>query len=191
MTCKSAARDSRKDRGLAAVGCSALSVHSNWVNVDQAACKPGSVHRLATDGRPFLWDGPRGPPHATNPDGARRRACPFRGAHPYSVLLQAGLALPSLSPGTRCALTAPFHPYRGTSPEAVCFLWRYPSGYASLRLLPRADVIRRLAYVEPGLSSSSCLPAIARPPDRARLITPLCKLGDSTPCCGQNAPIQQ
>jgi hypothetical protein len=80
-------------------------------NLDQAACKPGSVHRLAADRRPFLWDGPCGPPHATNPDGARRRACSSRNAHPYSVLLQAGLALPSLSPGTRCALTAPFHPY--------------------------------------------------------------------------------
>ena len=48
------------------------------------------------------------------------------------------------------------HPFTLTSgePEAVCFLWRYPSGYASFRSLPRADVIRRLAYVEPGLSSS-------------------------------------
>ena len=125
--CKSATTESRRVRVLAAVECIAASVHSNWVSVDQAACKPGSVHGLATDRRPFLWDGPCGPPHATNPDGARRRACHLRDAHPYSVLLQAGLALPSLSPGTRCALTAPFHPYRGMNPEAVCFLWRYPS----------------------------------------------------------------
>jgi hypothetical protein len=81
--------------------------------IDQAACKPGSVHRLATDGRPFLWDAPRGTPRATNPDGARRRACFLRNARPYSVLLQAGLALPSLLPGTRWALTPPFHPYPG------------------------------------------------------------------------------
>jgi len=94
---------------------------------DRTACKPGSVQGLATRGRPFLWDGPCGPPRATNPDGARRRACQFPGAHPYSVLLQAGLAVPSLSPGTRWALTPPFHPYPGTSPGAVCFLWRYPS----------------------------------------------------------------
>jgi hypothetical protein len=46
---------------------------------------------------------------------------------------------------------------------------------------PRADVIRRLAYVEPGLSSSSCLPAVARPPDRAGLISPPLELGDSAP----------
>jgi len=51
------------------------SFHSYWVNKDQAACKPGSVQGLATRGRPFLWDAPRGTPRATNPDGARRRAC--------------------------------------------------------------------------------------------------------------------
>ena|GEM_PF-5004568 len=44
---------------------------------------------------------------------------------PYSVLLQAGLAVPALSPAQRCALTAPFHPY---SPKrAVYSLWRFPS----------------------------------------------------------------
>ena len=31
---------------------------------------------------------------------------------PYSVLLPVGFAVPSLLPRTRCALTAPFHPYR-------------------------------------------------------------------------------
>jgi hypothetical protein len=33
--------------------------------------------------------------------------------HPYSVLLPVGFTLPALSPGRRCALTAPFHPYPG------------------------------------------------------------------------------
>ena len=43
---------------------------------------------------------------------------------PYLIFLQVGFALPALSPGPRCALTAPFHPYRpGT---AVCFLWHFP-----------------------------------------------------------------
>src|SRR5688572_22225125 len=32
---------------------------------------------------------------------------------PYSVLLPVGFAVPFPSPETRCALTAPFHPYRG------------------------------------------------------------------------------
>ena len=31
---------------------------------------------------------------------------------PYSVLLPVGFSVPSLLPRTRCALTAPFHPYR-------------------------------------------------------------------------------
>jgi len=34
-----------------------------------------------------------------------------RGAPPYLVLLQRGFAVPSTLPRTRCALTAPFHPY--------------------------------------------------------------------------------
>ena len=86
---------------------------------DQAACKPGSVQGFAALGRPFLWDAPRGTPRATNPDGARRRACQLPDARPYSVLLQAGLALPSLLPGTRWALTPPFHPYPGQVPGGL------------------------------------------------------------------------
>jgi len=35
-----------------------------------------------------------------------------RASGPYSVLLQAGFAVPPPLPATRCALTAPFHPYR-------------------------------------------------------------------------------
>src|ERR1700733_337602 len=34
------------------------------------------------------------------------------GPLPYLVLLQVGFTMPSLLPRTRCALTAPFHPYR-------------------------------------------------------------------------------
>jgi len=34
-----------------------------------------------------------------------------RPRYPYSVLLPVGFAVPSLLPKTRCALTAPFHPY--------------------------------------------------------------------------------
>jgi len=46
---------------------------------------------------------------------------------PYLALLHVGFALPPLSPAERCALTAPFHPYRGVAAEAVCFLWHFPS----------------------------------------------------------------
>ena len=56
-----------------------------------------------------------------------------RQRRPYSVLLPAGLAMPGASPSRRCALTAPFHPYRETGPygpegAAVYFLWRFPWG---------------------------------------------------------------
>src|SRR5215472_65502 len=34
---------------------------------------------------------------------------------PYSVLLPVGFAVPPALPQARCALTAPFHPYRGPS----------------------------------------------------------------------------
>ncbi len=51
----------------------------------------------------------------------------------YLVLLQAGLAVPCLSPNKRCALTAPFHPYPfgrfvfcGAFPQ-VALAGRYPA----------------------------------------------------------------
>jgi hypothetical protein len=44
---------------------------------------------------------------------ARKHACPAnRTCRPYLVLLRVGFAMPPLLPGARCALTAPFHPYR-------------------------------------------------------------------------------
>ena len=166
------------------------SVHSNCVNIDQAACKPGSVQGLATRGRPFLWDGPCGPPRATNPDGARRRACRLPGVHPYSVLLQAGLALPSLSPGTRWALTPPFHPYLPVARKAVCFLWRYPSG-CRLPAFPGGR------YPPPCLRGARTFlqrvapPAVARPPERSPIVPHDAKKGDSALKTGQNHALQQ
>ena len=83
---------------------------------DQMACKPGSVPpgAEAPDAaaipldRP-LRDGSRDLPGFLGPATALPALRPAR--NPYSVLLLAGLAMPSLSPETRCALTAPFHPY--------------------------------------------------------------------------------
>ena len=39
--------------------------------------------------------------------------------HPYLVLLPVGLAVPSLLPKTRCALTAPFHPHPSEDGQTV------------------------------------------------------------------------
>jgi len=70
------------------------------------------------------------------PEGLTRRAgaCPkpdsqkpSPGLPPYLVLLRVGFALPVTLLQRRCALTAPFHPYRDVAAEAVCFLWHFPS----------------------------------------------------------------
>ena len=108
---------------------------------------------LAQTRRPFLWTAPRGTVLATYPDGSGRRGpAPDRSGarRPYSVLLQAGLAMPVPSPVPRCALTAPFHPYPASA-EAL------EGGLLSVALslgLPPPDVIRRRVSMEPGLSSA-------------------------------------
>jgi len=55
---------------------------------------------------------------------------PRRPCRPYSVLLPVGFAVPPLSPGARCALTAPFHPCpcEVAPARAVCSLWHFPWG---------------------------------------------------------------
>ena len=78
---------------------------------------------------------------------------------PYSVLLRAGFTVPVLSPGLRWALTPPFHPY----------LSRRGGGLLSVALSlgsRRAAVSRRPVSLEPGLSSSTQLPAHQRLPGR-------------------------
>ena len=79
--------------------------------VSRVLCRPTPKRRTR---RPFLWTGRCRPVLATYPGSSgRRQPCSTdRARNPYSVLLLAGLAMPSLSPGTRCALTAPSHPCR-------------------------------------------------------------------------------
>src|SRR5690554_997922 len=78
--------------------------------------------------------------------GQQRENAPGLETHcPYSVLLPVGFTVPSPLPATRCALTAPFHPYR---PEA--------GGLLSVALSlgsPPPGVTRHRVLVEPGLSS--------------------------------------
>ena len=97
----------------------------------QTACKPGSVPPEGGDDHssgPAIADRfsrPTRTPRAVNPAAETAR-------RPYSVLLQAGLAMPSALPKTRWALTPPFHPY--PPKKAVCFLWRCPSGRPGRKL---------------------------------------------------------
>src|ERR1700694_2064859 len=55
----------------------------------------------------------------------------FSSRHSYSILLPVGFAVPLALPPTRCALTAPFHPYRGkrNAPRRFAFLWHFPWGF--------------------------------------------------------------
>lgn len=122
-------------------------------------------------GRPFLWDVRRRTPHATNPgDGAEKplRLAFAAAGRPYSVLLPVGFTLPPLSPGARCALTAPFHP----CPRSQA------GGLFSVALSlgsPPPAVSRHRFPVEPGLSSTVRLRPRQRP--SSRLTARVCARG--------------
>ena len=66
---------------------------------------------------------------------------------PYMVLLPVGFAVPRPLPAARCALTAPFHPYR--KPEGTGGLLSVALSLGS----PPPGVTRHRVTVEPGLSS--------------------------------------
>ena len=106
----------------------------------QTVCKPGSVHTPKGGG-----DHSSGMPvtrHLMQPTRATIRKQIMRCS--YLVLLPTGFTLPLPLPAVRCALTAPFHPYR------------LRGGLLSVALSlesPPPDVIRRRVSVEPGLSS--------------------------------------
>ena len=88
-------------------------------------------------GWPFIWGARHRTPRATDPSGGA--AGPPGGAaktdaacRSYLVLLPVGFALPPPLPAVRCALTAPFHPYRPCRPRRDAqglggvFLWHFP-----------------------------------------------------------------
>src|ERR1700721_3506571 len=89
--------------------------------------------------------------HPGRPDQTRSRSAsrlhakPSR--RPYSVLLPVGFAVPPALPPARCALTAPFHPYRGNYATHRGGLF---SVALSLSSRP-PDVIRHRLSTEPGL----------------------------------------
>ena len=126
------------------------------------ACKPGSVH--AADlrrnmGRPFLWDAPRGTPHATNPGGGTgmspRSPVTARAAAPIRSCSRWGLPC-----RTRCLMRGALLPHRfalarGT-PCGSCAGGLF-SVALSLRSPPPA-VGRHRIPVEPGLSSDASRP---------------------------------
>ena len=132
-------------------------------STDQTAYKPGSVP--PANGRDDHSSGPSIAGRFSRPTRTPQAydgPTPCGARNPYSVLLLAGLAMPSLSPGPRWALTPPFHPYPG----------RNRGGLLSVALSlgsPPAGVTRRHVIVEPGLSST----ARRRPRSPGRLVRAL------------------
>jgi hypothetical protein len=132
----------------------------------QPAYKPGSVRRAANAARvTTILLGRRLPgdssnlPERQDPDIDPGASAPRRS---YSVLLPVGFAVPLPLPATRCALTAPFHPYRTYATRS--------GGLFSVALslgLPPPDVSRHRMSMEPGLSSRTAFrPRPERPSSR-------------------------
>ena len=117
----------------------------------KSADKPGSVI-----GQSFIWASRHRLARATYPNTVR--AAP---SCSYLVLLQAGFTMPLLLPATRCALTAPFHPYRPAGRRYLfCCTFR--------RLTPPRCYLAPCP-VEPGLSSPSRDGAIVWPTSQSIL----------------------
>src|SRR5262249_21375060 len=91
----------------------------------------------------------------------KQRVC-TTSRRPYSVLLPVGFAVPLASPPARCALTAPFHPYRGqrNTPRRYVFCGTVP-GFAPAGCYPAPLVRGARTFLSDDLS---VLPE--RPSDR-------------------------
>ncbi len=92
---------------LRAASTATSELSSYLITKKESADKPGSVVGNHSSGMHVAV-------HLERPTRKRARAarCGLRRMLPYLALLQAGFAVPSPLPSTRCALTAPFHPCR-------------------------------------------------------------------------------
>jgi hypothetical protein len=77
----------------------------------RAARKPNPVPPRERGRQSFIWPPDHSRGLAVYPRASDGPPLPLSGLLSYSTLLRVGFAMPFLSPGTRCALTAPFHPY--------------------------------------------------------------------------------
>ena len=130
----------------------AVACKPNSVPFDKLSQREATISLGPTIARPASSDLPAG------------LSVPGRGSSAYLVLLPVGFAMPPMSPPTRCALTAPFHPYPSTrcrslragtvtarataSPRAVSFCCTFrriapPSLVIKHRALCSSDFPRR------------------------------------------------
>ena len=112
----------------------------------ELACKPGSVQPVNRLEQSFIWDACHQTPQATYPNPVRVHTCRI----PIWSCSRRGLPCRELLPATRCALTAPFHPYRFLPKQqlrrsALCCTFR--------RLSPPRRYLAPYP-MEPGLSST-------------------------------------
>ena len=169
----------------------------------QPACKPGSVGRRANpprDGHSSVTPVARRlqQPTRTADRGHTIRALPLArqsSRRPYSVLLPVGFAVPLPLPEARCALTAPFHPYRSGPAIPGKGMTGWSGGPFSVALslgLHPPDVIRHRMSMEPGLSSQgdlSALPqAAVRPTDRQAVGARRFRVKSATPMLVNKGP---
>lgn len=153
-----------------------LGKHGKWVR----NCARRPVSRVLYPWFPTGDDHSSGTPvtgRLTRPTRTATRKCVWlsrrKGCRPYLVLLPVGFAVPLPLPVARCALTAPFHPYRPNSGEsgrrfAFCGTFprvtpagRYPAPYfrGARTFLPRGSPRKRPSG---HLARAQCGPVGAR-----------------------------
>ena len=132
--------------------------------VSRVLCRPLRDAAVIPLDRPLL-DGSRDLPGRLDRRGPTGTKAPAR--RPYSVLLQAGLAMPFPSPGPRWALTPPFHPYPRPKPGRFAFCGAIPGVTPGGRYPPP---LRRGArtFLDPRANGDRDRPAIwsGAEPDR-------------------------
>jgi len=139
--------------GLLGLAVAACGIHAGTAAKGrEPACKPGSVvdsHSSGTRVAARLERPTRGPARAARCGHSDRLSL-------YSVLLRVGFTLPPPLPVARCALTAPFHPYRHRVAPAVYFLWHFPWARAPQALPGTLPCGARTFLQENGSESISC-----------------------------------
>ena len=97
-------------------------IHLTRMNLEGQGHRSGAFNNVKKKSRPISrvlsWTvihlGRTSPCASSNLPGDRAGNTPVsRTLSPYLILLRVGFTVPLLLPGARCALTAPFHPYRG------------------------------------------------------------------------------
>jgi len=115
---------------------------------------------------------------------------------PYLALLQVGFAMPSLLPSPRCALTAPFHPYRPSAAFTIKDLGGLFSVALSVGSRPPGvtwHLIRRSPDFPPSLCLDGFHPrsigtAIARPAPRGDDSAAAREVNGLLSCAARNSP---